>query len=126
MISLSLLLYILSRVVLLLIYSTTHICCEQCTQLTTPVKQFNSFTLTAKPSLWVRKKKFSGPFFPEDPLSEEQLVRKFGKMEEEVIGKTLIRNYRIKRYKGVPRTDGRNISNLSSSRDLARDGDIFR
>ena len=37
--------------------------------------------------LWVRKTRFRITFFPEEALSEEQLVRKFGKTEEEVIRK---------------------------------------
>ena len=42
-------------------------------------------------SFWDRKKKTFGALFSEEPLSEEQLVRKFGKREEEVIRKFLIR-----------------------------------
>ena len=47
-----------------------------------------------------KKNTFSDHFFSEEALSEEQLIRKSGETEEEVIRKI------VKRYEGVPRTDG--------------------
>ena len=47
--------------------------------------------MTTNSKLWVRKNTFSDHFFSEEALSVEQLVRKFGKTEEEVIGRRVTR-----------------------------------
>lgn len=58
----------------------------------------------------MRKKTVSDHLFSEESLSEEQLVRKSGEMDEQVIMKTLMRNHRAKRYESISQTDIRKSS----------------
>ena len=68
--------------------------------------------------IYGRKKTFSGHFFSEVALSDEQVGQKIWKKRREKLSEKLDEENWAQRYEGVPRTDGRKSSNLPSNTNL--------